>query len=107
MKINSTTVDSQLKGIENKKTDKLNIGSKSKDAGKLSKADIQESAKVNLSSKAQLMKKAEHIARTTNADTASNAKIEHLQKLIDSGNYKVDAGAVADKLVDDQLLFPS
>lgn len=61
-----------------------------------------ESSKVNMSDRAQMMAKAKSIAK---ADSADDAKIERIQKMIDAGTYKVDSSAVADKLVDEHLLM--
>jgi negative regulator of flagellin synthesis FlgM len=58
------------------------------------------SSKVNVSDRAQAMKKAKDIASGTSVD---EAKVAKFQALIDSGKYKVDAEAVADRLVDDHL----
>jgi hypothetical protein len=46
--------------------------------------------------------KAKAIAK---ADTTDEAKIARIQKMVDAGTYKVDASAIADKLVDEQLLM--
>ena len=62
-----------------------------------------QSAKVQLSDKAQLMQRAKEIA--LNAPDTDEAKIARLQKMIDEGKYRVDADAVADRLVDNHLLY--
>jgi len=67
-------------------------------------ADIKDSARVNLSPQARQIAKATEIAKQENVD---EAKIERLQKLIDSGEYKVAADDVADKLVNEHLIFRS
>ena len=63
---------------------------------------LGESSKVNMSDRAQMMAKAKAIAK---ADTTDEAKIARIQKMVDAGTYKVDASAIADKLVDEQLLM--
>ena len=63
---------------------------------------LGESSKVNMSDRAQMMAKAKAIAKADNTD---EAKIARIQKMIDAGTYKVDASAIADKLVDEQLLM--
>lgn len=66
------------------------------------KAEVASAAKVNLSDDVQRMNKIKQIATEESAD---HAKIERLQKMIDAGEYKVDAAAVADRLVDEHLLM--
>ena len=60
------------------------------------------SAKVDLSPRAQDIKKAKEIALNSSKDI-DEAKVARLQALIDSGQYKVDSRQVADKLVDEQV----
>jgi negative regulator of flagellin synthesis FlgM len=62
--------------------------------------DLAGSAKINMSERAQMMSKAKEIAKS---DTVDEARVAHLQKMIDSGKYNVDAAAVADRLVDEHL----
>jgi flagellar biosynthesis anti-sigma factor FlgM len=57
-------------------------------------------AKVNVSERAQMMQKAKDIAAKSDVN---EAKVAQLQKLIDQGEYKVDASAIADKMIDEQL----
>lgn len=54
-------------------------------------------SKVDISKRAQDIKKAKEIA--TAAPDVDEAKVARLQKLIDEGKYKVDAGAIADKMI--------
>jgi negative regulator of flagellin synthesis FlgM len=61
------------------------------------------SSKVDLSSRAQDIRKAKELA-TPKAGDIDEAKVARLQKLIDAGKYNVDAEAVADRLVDEHLL---
>lgn len=63
-------------------------------------AAIGSSSKVDVSSRAQELKKAKELASDSSVD---EAKVARLQALIDKGQYKVDAGAIADRLVDEQL----
>jgi negative regulator of flagellin synthesis FlgM len=65
--------------------------------------EINSSSKVDISETAQRMKMAQEIASTPS--TVNEAKVARLQKLIDAGEYKVNAEAVADKLVDEHLLM--
>ena len=75
-----------------------------KGTGKKSTADASElfgSAQVKMSPDAQAMQKAKAVA---SADSIDEAKVARLQKLIDEGKYKIDAAAVADRLVDEHLM---
>lgn len=65
---------------------------------------LADSTKINLSPEARQIHKATEIAKDQGVD---EAKIARLQKLIDGGEYKVDADAIADKLVNEHLIFPS
>ena len=58
---------------------------------------------MDVSERAQLMQKAKDIASKSSVD---EAKVARLQKLIDEGKYKVDADAVADRLVNAHMDFP-
>ncbi len=64
---------------------------------------MKEGAKVDLSERAQMMQKAKDIASETSVD---EAKVARLQKMIDEGNYSVDADKIADRLVDEHMLIP-
>lgn len=57
------------------------------------------SARVDLSPRAQEMAKAKELA--TPSDSIDEAKVARLQKLIDEGKYKVDADALADRILDE------
>lgn len=99
MKVNSKNVSqslglnkSQSKGLEK------NLGLNTK--GGTSSAGAAAPAKVDLSSQAQAMQKAKSIASDNSVD---EAKVARLQQLIDSGKYKTDANAIADRLVDEHL----
>lgn len=74
---------------------------KSKGAGSVGAAD---SAKVELSTRAQDMKRAKELATPSN--DIDEAKVARLQALIDSGKYKVDAEAIADRLLDEHSKMP-
>jgi negative regulator of flagellin synthesis FlgM len=63
-------------------------------------ASVGNSTKVDLSPRAQEMKRVKEMATPGGVD---DAKVARLQALIDSGQYKVDARAVADKLIDEQM----
>ena len=65
---------------------------------------MMDATKINVSSQARQINKAKEIAKQ---DTVDEAKVARLQKLIDSGDYKIDSEAIADKLVNEHLLLPS
>lgn len=66
-------------------------------------AATEGATRVQLSERAQQMKRAKEIA--TNAPDINEARVAELQKLIDEGKYKTDARAIADKMVDEQLAW--
>lgn len=73
---------------------------KSKSMSGPEKSSVGGSVNVNVSERAQMMQKAKDIA---GKDSIDEAKVARLQKLIDSGQYSVDASAIADRLVDEHL----
>ncbi len=79
---------------------KKEIGAKSL----FDKSTVQDSANVNVSERAQMMAKAKEIA--SGPMTVDEAKVARLQKMIDEGKYKVDAEAIADRLVDEHMTIP-
>ncbi len=68
------------------------------------RGDVSDSAKVDVSSRAQDMRKAKELA--TPSDSVDEAKVARLQKMIDEGSYKVDAGAIADRMLDEHAKMP-
>jgi negative regulator of flagellin synthesis FlgM len=66
--------------------------------------EISASARVDVSQRAQDIKKAKELA--TPSDSIDEAKVARLQALIDSGKYKVDAEAIADRLLDEHSKMP-
>lgn len=101
MKVQNSPVN--ITGLETAKVDKVDLKGTKKNIGGVSAEDRASAAKVDLSQRAQDMKKIKDIAMATpevNAD-----KVAKFQKLIDEGKYKVDAKAVADKMVDEHLLL--
>ena len=63
-----------------------------------------ESSQVKLSNQAQQIRKATELAKDP---SVNEKKIAQLQKMIDSGQYQVDAAKVADRLVDEHLKMPT
>lgn len=103
MKVTGNKIGGTLNGVEGTKSNKTDAKSKTSDTSKTSQADLKGSSQVNVSERAQSMQKAKEIASN---QTVDEAKVARLQKLIDEGKYNVSASAVADKLVDEHLLFP-
>lgn len=99
---------SNLSGVDSQRIDRLDLKStkNAKDAsGKsalLSKENTKDAARVELSQRAQDMKKIKEIAMQ--APEVDAEKVAKFQKLIDEGKYKVDTKDVADKMVDEFLL---
>lgn len=65
--------------------------------------EIGSSARLSLSPRAQELKRVKALA-TPDLESVDEEKVARLQKLIDEGHYKVDAEAVADRLVDEHLM---
>lgn len=103
MKINNSRGPqlSSIDAAKNRELDALNGERKATEGAK----DFGGSAKVQLSERAQLMQRAKDIA--SQSEDVNEAKISRLQKLIDEGKYQVNASAIADKMVDEHMLFPS
>ncbi len=59
------------------------------------------SAKVDVSPRAQEAKKIKELAMA--APDVDEAKVAKFRQLIDDGKYKIDAKAIADKMVDEHL----
>ena len=74
------------------------------DGGLLGKAQGKIASHVNVSERAQMMAKAKELA--SQPMTVDEAKVARLQKLIDDGQYKMDADAIADRLVEEHMTIP-
>lgn len=90
-------------GLDSARVDKVDLKAKKKPAGATNADELASAAKVDLSPRAQDMKKIKEIAMA--APEVNVDKVAKLQKLIDEGKYKVDSKAVADKMVDEHLLL--
>jgi len=66
------------------------------------KNSLNDSSKVSLSEEAQMMSKAKELAEVDSS--VDMDKVRRLQSMIDGGDYKVNAEAIADRLVDDHLM---
>ncbi len=61
-----------------------------------------EASKVDISERSQDIRQIKELAKAS--PDIDQAKVDKFRRLIDEGKYKVDAKAVADKMVDEQLL---
>lgn len=115
MKITHNKVGQNLNLTDSSKSDKAKQNSplegainnsKISDANKIKdlsgKVD-NEAVKMDFSSRAQDIRQAKELAMGT--PDIDQAKVEKFRKLIDEGKYKVDARAVADRMVDESLMF--
>lgn len=84
------------KGVKDALATPSGIGAKSVEAG------ASQAAQVQVSDRAQEAKRIKELATAT--PDVDMAKVEKFRQLIDSGKYKVDARAVADRMVDEHLL---
>lgn len=104
MKITHNKVGTNLNTADSAKTDKAdkvkNQNDKSAAFDKLGALDTGAS-KVDLSPRAQEMKKVKDLAMA--APDIDEAKVAKYQKMIDEGTYKVSAKDIADKMVDEEL----
>ena len=70
--------------------------------GKKISADVlQDSARVNISEKAKEMQRVKELAKQ--APDVDAEKVAKFRSLIASGEYKVNAEAIADRMLDDEL----
>lgn len=106
MKITHNKVGQNLNLTDSGRTDragKSNDAASSAGAGKADALLQGDATRVQLSDRAQQMKKAKEIAMAT--PDVDEAKVAKFQQLIDQGKYKVDAKALADKMVDEELMW--
>jgi negative regulator of flagellin synthesis FlgM len=104
--LNLTDSSKAEKSKQNSPLDAVQNDSKTSQADKikdLSGKSENEAAKMDLSSRAQDLRQAKDLAMAT--PDVDFAKVEKFRKLIDEGKYKVDAKAVADRMVEDSLMF--
>lgn len=110
MKITHNKVGNNLNTSDSGKANSADKAEKSNKAGSaadsaaklgaIDKSDVG-SSKVDLSPRAQEMKKIKDLANS--APDINEEKVARLQKMIDEGSYKVSAKDIADKMVDEEL----
>src|SRR3954468_16997367 len=98
----ATNRTQELESQKVKSDKKLSTG---KDRSMNEVGDFSSSAQVSLSNKAQDAKKAREVV--DQVPDVDEARVAYFQKLIDAGEYKTDAQAIADKLVDEHLTYPN
>lgn len=110
MKITHNKVGQNLNMVDTKLNTNKTSGAKeigdvksggSPATSKLGELANSEASKVQISSRAQDIKKAREIAMAT--PDVDEAKVARLQKLIDDKKYQTDASAIADRMVDEQM----
>ncbi|MES3036469.1 MAG: flagellar biosynthesis anti-sigma factor FlgM [Bdellovibrionota bacterium] len=105
MKITHNKVGQNLNLIDGAKLDKTKdksgVGKSTIADGKSLPGDLAAATKVDVSPKAQEAKRIKELAMA--APDVDEAKVAKFRSLIDSGNYKIDAKAIADRMVDEHL----
>lgn len=104
MKITHNKVGQNLNLVDGVKTDKAQNTKAPKEIGKPSVGALSnntEAVKVDVSDRALEAKRIKEIAMAT--PDVDEAKVAKFRKMIDEGTYKIDAKAIADKMVDEQL----
>lgn len=104
MKITHNKIGQKLNLVDGAKTDKAQdakAGGLKNVAPEAQLLKGGDATRVDVSSKAQDAKRIKELAMQ--APDIDMEKVEKFRKLIDSGQYKVDAKSVADRMVDDHL----
>lgn len=102
MKINPKAAQPMLQDqlIRDTKIGKDNASVKNKPSAH----QLKEAAQVNVSERAKNIQRATEIAKD---DSIDEAKVARLQKMIDGGEYKVDADQIAERLLNEHLMTSS
>lgn len=106
MKITHNKVGQNLNLVDGAKVDRAKTSATPSGAtpaklDALAELGTNSSSKVDVSPKAQQAKRIKELAMA--APDVDEAKVAKFRQMIDEGKYKVDARAVADRLVDEQL----
>ena len=105
MKITHNKVGPNLNLVDGAKTDRAKTGATtSPAAGALKEekfSELERSSRVDVSPKAQEAKRIKELALA--APDVDEAKVAKFRQMIDEGKYKLDAKAIADKMVDEHL----
>lgn len=107
MKITHNKVGQNLNMVDGAKTNRAERGAGNSPASSVKSDLLQElgSSKVEVSPKAQEAKRIKELAMA--APDVDEAKVAKFRQLIDEGKYKVDAKAVAERMVDDHMEMES
>ncbi len=97
-KLDKAKQNSPVSGLQNDA--KTSQADKVKD---ISNKGDNDAVKMEFSSRAQDARDIKELAMS--APDVDHAKVEKFRKLIDEGKYKVDAKAVADRMVEDAMMF--
>ena len=104
MKITHNKVGQNLNLVDGAKTDRAdskNVRGSQSPAAKALTPEGATASRVDLSPRAQEARRIKELAMA--APDVDQMKVEKFRKLIDEGKYKIDAKAVADKMVDEHL----
>lgn len=106
MKITHNKIGQTLNLVDGAKSDKageIKTGPQKNNVGEASlfSTNGSDAAKVDVSSRAQDAQRIKELAMA--APDVDMQKVEKFRKLIDAGQYKVDAKSVADRMVDEHL----
>ena len=108
MKITHNKVGQNLNMVDGARQDKTDAARSVKDAKtnalnspSAGLPDKGDATKVDVSDRAQEAKRIKDLAKA--APDVDMQKVEKFRQMIDNGTYKVDARAVADRMVDDAL----
>lgn len=106
MKITHNKVGQNLNLVDGAKTERAKNSATpspaaNSAASKLDALNELGASKVDVSTKAQEAKRIKELAKA--APDVDMEKVAKFRQMIDEGKYKVDAKAVADRLVDDEL----
>lgn len=108
MKITHNKIGQNLNLTDSAKSEKAQGLKEKNTAGAMDKADAlknlgESSSRVDVSPRAQEAKRIKELAMA--APDVDEAKVAKFRQLIDEGKYKVDAEAIADRMVDEHLKF--
>lgn len=105
MKITHNKVGQNLNLVDGLKQDKLDGAKAAKDAlatpAGITASGGMQATQVQVSDRAQEAKRIQELAKS--APDIDMEKVQKFRDLVDSGKYKVDARAVADRMVDEYL----
>jgi len=101
MKIQNGVNNQNLGDIQSSKTKSKEAINPLLNSGNKSTADLAGSAKVNVSQTARDINKISEVARA--APDVDMNKVNKFKELINSGKYQVNAAAIADKMVEEEL----